>query len=82
MKKNLEDKKKKLLDVQNQISRFENHSENFMNEQKLEANLVYLEETNHQKLTELQHQHEAELKDLELQLKKEYEAAEEELTQK
>lgn len=71
LKKNIDEKRSKLAEIQAQIYKFENATENFVNEQKLESNLVFIEETNNKKLEELQNEHAQQLKEIEIELQKE-----------
>lgn len=82
LKKNIDEKRSKLAEVVVQISKFENATENFVNEQKLESNLVFIEETNNKKLEELQVEHGQQLKEIEIRLQKEFDEAENALTEK
>ena len=82
LKKNIDEKRSKLAEVVVQISKFENATENFVNEQKLESNLVFIEETNNKKLEELQVEQGQQLKEIEIRLQKEFDEAENALTEK
>lgn len=82
LKKNIDEKRSRLAEVVVQISKFENATENFVNEQKLESNLVFIEETNNKKLEELQVEHGQQLKEIEIRLQKEFDEAENALTEK
>lgn len=82
LKKNIDEKRSKLAEIQAQIYKFEHATENFVNEQKLESNLVFIEETNNKKLEELTNEHANQLKEIELELQKEFDQAEAELHEK
>lgn len=82
LKKNIDEKRSKLAEIQAQIYKFEHATENFVNEQKLESNLVFIEETNNKKLEELTNEHANQLKEIELELQKEFDQAEAELSEK